>query len=303
MTRILSFLKFSGNIWYYHHQYSPSNAWSVASLPRTNSLTSSSLVSPSMKNIRAGENLRTPQQTSGEELRSKTRTSRRISSNFSKKVSERITIQDPIDDTETMKSKNETCHHRPSFPSLLPDAVLVGYEDEVEVTSYRTTPAHVHQEAVTRGLSQPVTRVYDGKDVVVVQSLLRASQSTPAPSSRASRRSRPRPVYDHNKKKLRKISPASTLITVPSSSGSLSLPPPLLVTESLNTSLRTVSRTNNMKAETTIHPDPPRAMEKKIFEHAETQKLVSGTESSSEINLFILGIFVFSTYLPFEELH
>ena len=210
-----------------------------------------------------------------------------------------------------MKSKNETSHYRLSFPSLLPDAVLVGYEDEVEVTSYRTTPAHFHQEAVTRGESQPVPRVYDGKDVVVVQSLLRASQSNPAPSSRASRRSRPRPVYDHNKKKVRKISPASTLITVPSSSGSLSLLPPLLLTERHNTSLLTVSRANQTQSETTVHPDmetaihtdPPRAMGKKIFEHAETQKLVSGTESSSEINLFILGIFVFSTYLPFEELH
>merc|ERR1712179_375981 len=56
-----------GNIWYYHHhQYSPRNAWSVISLPRTNFMTFPSSVSPVIPNVEAPSE----KQTAMEELRS-----------------------------------------------------------------------------------------------------------------------------------------------------------------------------------------------------------------------------------------
>ena len=179
---MFSFVRFAGNIWYYHHhQYSPSNAWSVISLPRTNFMTFPPSVSPVILNVEAPRE----KQTAMEELRSNARTSRRISSNFSKKVLLGKSTNENLqsDDVDVMKAENKTRQTEPYFVNLPPDAVLVGYEEESdEKTTFRTTPSDENKEDMAPENNDPSYRDR-GKDLVVVQSLLRSSSLLTTPSS------------------------------------------------------------------------------------------------------------------------
>merc|ERR1711934_593451 len=152
-----------GNIWYYHHQYSLSNARNFLSLPRTNFMTSPPLVSPVMPNAE-------PSEKQTEELRSNARTSRRISPNFSKKISGDKTIRNRmLDDVDVMKAESKIRPKDTSFLNLPSDAVLVGYEKESdEKTTFRTTSSHDNDD-VTHDKNDPIDRDYRGKDIVVVQ--------------------------------------------------------------------------------------------------------------------------------------
>ena len=300
---MFSFVMFAGNIWYYHHhQYSPSNAWSVISLPRTNFMTFPPSVSPVIPNVEAPRE----KQKAIEELRSNARTSRRISSNFSKKVLGKNTNINPkSDDVDIMKAKNKTRQIDQYLINLPPDAVLVGYEEESdEKTTFRTTPSDENKEDMAPENNDPSYRDR-GKDSVVVQSLLRSSSLLTTPSSWV--RPGPRPVYNPNmKKKVKRISPASTNITVVSPSEGLSLLPAFpLVTESpkTKTSVLTVNQTlqtqtTTRKSTTTseliVEPETNRAGKRETFKHAETQKLISGGETSKKTNFIILGIVILS---------
>ena len=254
-------------------------------------MTSPPLVSPVMPSAE-------PSEKQTEELRSNARTSRRISSNFSKEVSGDKTIRN---------------HQDPSFLSLPSDAVLVGYEEEShEKTTFRTTSSR-HNDDVTQEKNDPINRDYRGKDIVVVQSLLRASSLLTTPSGRGTPRSRPRPVYDPRKKKVRRISPASTNITLasPAPRGLRLLPAFPLVTENPKTLVFTLYQTNSTQtttattstttAKTVVDPNIIRAVKKEHFKHAETHKLISGVESSMKTNSNILGIMISSFYFFLKE--
>ena len=298
---MISVFTFVGNIWYYHHhQYSPSDAQNVLSLPRTNIMAVPPLVKP---NTELSE-----KQT--EELRSNARTSRRISSNFSKKVSGYKTIRNRmIDDVYVTEAGNKTRSKDPSLLNLPPDAVLVGYEEESdEKTTFRTTSIH-DTDGVIQEKKEHAYLDYRGKDIVVVQSLLRASKLLTTSSDWVTPRSRPRPVYDPRKKKVRRISPASTNITLasPAPGGLRLLPTSPLVTENPKALISTIDQTNQTTktktttttttAKTVVDSNVIRAVKKEHIRHAETNKLISGGESSSmKTNSNILGIMIFSLY-------
>jgi len=285
-----------GNIWYYHHhQYSPEcDAQNVFSFPRTNFMTVPPLVKPNTE-------LSNKKQT--EELRSNARTSRRISSNFSKKVSGDKTIRNRMIDDVT-EADNKTRSKEPSLLNLPPDAVLVGYEEESdEKTTFRTTSFH-DNDGVIQEKNDPAYLDYRGKDIVVVQSLLRASSLLTTSSDWVTPRSRPRPVYDPRKKKVRRISPASTNITLgsPAPGGLRLLPTFPIVSENPKALISTIDQTNQTTTTattTTAKTDPKvviRAVKKEHIRHAKTNKLISGGESSMKTNSNILGIMIFSLY-------
>ena len=243
-------------------------------------MTSPPSVSPVIPNVEAPRE----KQTAIEELRSNARTSRRISSNFSKKVLRgKSTVAKPmLENAYVMKAENKTSQKDLSFVDFPPDAVLVGYEEESEEkTTFRTTPSQVHNNS---DVAQD-----RGQDFVVVQSLLRSSRLT-TPTGRVT--PGPRPVYDPNmEKKVKRISPASTNITVSSPAKSLSLlPSSLLGTKNPKTLVFPPNQTIQTQTTTTSKsvyvPETTRAVKK----HAETQKLISGVESSMKINFISLGI-------------
>ena len=294
----LNFSTFPGNIWYYHHhQYSPSNARNFLSLPQTNFMTSPPLVSPVMPNAE-------PSEKQTEELRSNARTSRRISPNFSKKVSGDKTIRNRmLDDVDVMKAESKIRPKDTSFLNLPSDAVLVGYEEESdEKTTFRTTSSHDNDD-VTHEKNDPIDRDYRGKDIVVVQALLRASSLLTTPSGRGTPRSRPRPVYDPRKKKVRRISPASTNITLASPPpGGLRLLPDIpeafvFTMYQTNPTQTTTATTTTTTAKTVVDLNTIRALKKENFKHAETHKLISGGESSMKTFSNILGIMMFCFYI------
>ena len=241
-------------------------------------MTSPPSVSPVIPNVEAPRE----KQTAIEELRSNARTSRRISSNFSKKARGESTGEKPmLENAYVMKAENKTSQKDPSFVNFPPDAVLVGYEEESEEkTTFRTTPSQFHNADVAQDR---------GRDFVVVQSLLRSSRLT-TPTGRVT--PGPRPVYDPNmEKKMKRISPASTNITVSSPPEGLSLLPSFLLgTKNPKTLVFPPNQTIQTQTTTTSKsvyvPETTRAVKK----HAETQKLISGVESSMKINFILLGI-------------
>ena len=261
-------------------------------------MTFPSSVSPVIPNVEPPRE----KQTAMEELRSNARTSRRISSNFSKKVLLGKSTNGNLKsgDVDVMKAENKTRQTDPYFVNLPPDAVLVGYEEESdEKTTFPTTPSHeIDGEAPEKNDPSDL-----GKDLVVVQSLLRSSSLLTTPASQL--RPGPRPVYHPNmKKKVKRISPASTNITVVSPSEGLSLLPAFpLVTESPKTLVFTINQTlqtqettrkSTTRSKSIVEPETKRAGKKGAFKHTETQKLISGGETSMKTNFIILGIVIFS---------
>ena len=244
-------------------------------------MTSSPSASPVIPNVEAPRE----KQTAIEELRSNARTSRRISSNFSKKVLRgKSTVAKAMsDNADDMKTENKT--RQMDLVNFPPDAVLVGYEEESEEkTTFRTTPSQVHNADVAQD---------QGQDFVVVQSLLRSSRLT-TPTGRVT--PGPRPIYQPNmEKKVKRISPASTNITVSSPPEGLSLLPtfllgtknPKTLVFSQNQTIQTTTITTTTSKSVYV-PETARAVKK----HAETQKLISGVESSMKTNFILLGIMI-----------